>query len=505
MLKVSPRKGVIRFEKQGKLNPRYIGPFKILERIGPVAYKLKLPKELRNVHNIFHVSNLKKCLSNESLVILIKEHLLDDNHNFVEEPVEIMHREVKELRQSRIPIVKVIWNSKRELEFKWEIEDEICVETPYPPTTIEEKLAKKNELKARGNAGLLSIKTTGTEKHPEELCQGTFNQRTAPINNDLKEKVNTVKRKVTTVRTKAVLSAVQGNGENVVKSSACWIWRPIGNIIDHISKDSGSYMLKRFNYVDLQGRFKSDQWIFDAGCYRHMTGNKSFLTDYQEFNGGFVAFGRSPKREWLFDIDSLTISTNYEPVTAGNQANHDAGKRKEGVSKSSRIDDQERTYSSTQDVNTDGTSINTANTNINTSSLNINTVGSNDPSVPSLEETVIFDYVYDDREVGAEANTNNLKILIVMDVKSAFLYGTIEEEVYVCQPPSFEDPHFPDKVYKVEKALYGLHQAPRAWYETLSTYLLEKGFSKGTLDKTLFIKKDKDDILLVQVYVDDII
>ncbi|GJX20597.1 putative ribonuclease H-like domain-containing protein [Tanacetum coccineum] len=89
-----------------------------------------------------------------------------------------------------------------------------------------------------------------------------------------------------------------------------------------------------------------------------------------------------------------------------------------------------------------------------------------------------------------------------MDVKSAFLYGKIEEEVYVCQPPGVEDPDFPDRVYKVEKALYGLHQAPRAWYETLSTYLLGNGFQRGQIDKTLFIKSD---ILLVQVYVDDII
>ncbi|GKD19938.1 putative ribonuclease H-like domain-containing protein [Tanacetum coccineum] len=86
-----------------------------------------------------------------------------------------------------------------------------------------------------------------------------------------------------------------------------------------------------------------------------------------------------------------------------------------------------------------------------------------------------------------------------MDVKSAFLYVTIEEEVYVYQPPGFEDPQFPDKVYKVEKALYGLHQAPRAWYETLSTDLLENGFRRGIIDKTLFIMKDKGDILLVQV------
>jgi hypothetical protein len=92
-----------------------------------------------------------------------------------------------------------------------------------------------------------------------------------------------------------------------------------------------------------------------------------------------------------------------------------------------------------------------------------------------------------------------------MDVKSAFLYGTITEEVYVFQPHGFEDPDFPDKVYKVKRAMYGLHQAPRAWYDTLSTYLLESGFSRGKIDKTLFLKINKDDILLVQIYVDDII
>ncbi|GJX86150.1 putative ribonuclease H-like domain-containing protein [Tanacetum coccineum] len=92
-----------------------------------------------------------------------------------------------------------------------------------------------------------------------------------------------------------------------------------------------------------------------------------------------------------------------------------------------------------------------------------------------------------------------------MDVKSAFLYGTIEEEVYVSQPPGFKEPDHPDKVYKVVKALYGLHQAPRAWYETLANYLLGNGFKRGKIDQTLFIKKQKGDILLVQVYVDDII
>ncbi|GKF14992.1 hypothetical protein Tco_0056454 [Tanacetum coccineum] len=131
ILKVSPCKGVIRFGKQGKLNPQYIGPFKILERIGPVAYKLEIPEELRNVHNTFHVSNLKKCLSDESFVIPKKELRLDEKLNFVEEPVEIMDREVKQLKQIRIPIVKVRWNYKRGPEFTWEREDQIRAKYPH--------------------------------------------------------------------------------------------------------------------------------------------------------------------------------------------------------------------------------------------------------------------------------------------------------------------------------------------------------------------------------------
>ncbi|GJZ31303.1 putative ribonuclease H-like domain-containing protein [Tanacetum coccineum] len=96
-------------------------------------------------------------------------------------------------------------------------------------------------------------------------------------------------------------------------------------------------------------------------------------------------------------------------------------------------------------------------------------------------------------------------VVYQMEVKTAFLYGKIEEEVYVCQPSGFDDSNFPDRVYKVEKALYRLHQAPRAWYETLSSYLLDNGFQRGNIDKTLFIRRDKGDILLVSVYVDDII
>ncbi|GJY61419.1 putative reverse transcriptase domain-containing protein [Tanacetum coccineum] len=124
MLKVWPWKGVVHFGKHGKLNPRYVGPFKVLEKVGAIAYKLELPQELIRVHNTFHVSKLKKCYADEPLAVPLDGLHIDDKIHFVEEPVEIMDREVKRLNQIHIPIIKVRWNSKRGPEFTWEREDQ---------------------------------------------------------------------------------------------------------------------------------------------------------------------------------------------------------------------------------------------------------------------------------------------------------------------------------------------------------------------------------------------
>ncbi|GJZ26519.1 putative reverse transcriptase domain-containing protein [Tanacetum coccineum] len=124
------QKSVVRFGKKGKLTPRFVRPFKIVEKLGPVAYRLDFPKELNGVHDTFHVSNLKKCLADPTLQVPLDEIRVDAKLNFVEEPVEILEREFKKLKRSRIAIVKVRWNSKCNPEFTWEREDQM--KSKYP-------------------------------------------------------------------------------------------------------------------------------------------------------------------------------------------------------------------------------------------------------------------------------------------------------------------------------------------------------------------------------------
>ncbi|GJZ54481.1 putative reverse transcriptase domain-containing protein [Tanacetum coccineum] len=130
LLKVSPWKGVVRFGKKGKLAPRYVGPFEIVECVGPVAYRLRLPQELSCIHDTFHVSNLKKCLAESDVQVPLEEIEIDENLRFIKDPIEIVERDMKKLKRRRIPLVKVCWNSRQGAEYTWEREDQF--KTKYP-------------------------------------------------------------------------------------------------------------------------------------------------------------------------------------------------------------------------------------------------------------------------------------------------------------------------------------------------------------------------------------
>ncbi|KAJ0600502.1 putative nucleotidyltransferase, Ribonuclease H [Helianthus annuus] len=164
LLKVSPWKGVVRFGKRGKLNPRYVGPFEIIEKIGKVAYKLNLPEELSGFHNVFHVSNLKKCLSDETLIVPLKELTIDDQLRFIEEPVEITDRDVKVLKRTRIPLVRVCWNSCRGPEFTWEREDQMKLKYPQ----LFENSATTAEAEATAEFGDEIPNQRGDDVTPQE-------------------------------------------------------------------------------------------------------------------------------------------------------------------------------------------------------------------------------------------------------------------------------------------------------------------------------------------------
>nr|GEV99117.1 copia protein [Tanacetum cinerariifolium] len=212
---------------------------------------------------------------------------------------------------------------------------------------------------------------------------------------------------------------------------------------------------------------------------------------------------------WLFDIDTLTKSMNYQPVTADNQSNPSAGVQEQFDAEKAGEDNVQqyvifplRSSGSKDPQNTDGDAtfevkepefegrklesevhVSPSSKFEDFSDNNINEVNAASTSVPTV----------------GQISTNSTNTF-----SAAGPFNT-DEEVYIYQPLGFEDPDYPYKVYKVVKALYGLHQVPRAWYETLANYLLENGFQRGKIDQTLFIKKKKDNILLVQVYVDDII
>ncbi|GJR73728.1 putative reverse transcriptase domain-containing protein [Tanacetum coccineum] len=494
MLKVSAWKGVVRFGKRGKLNPIYVGPFKVLEKVGSVAYKIKLPQELSRVHNTFYVSNLKKCYSADPLAVLLDELHVDDKLRFVR------------------------WNSRRGPEFTWECEDQFQKKYPHlfintaPSRITIRELRKKLEIVQKEKDGIqlnvdkfehaskslnkliecqivdnckkglgyenynavpppytgnfmpltFDLSFTGLDefvnKPVVENCKAMSSEEEpkvvrkyddAPsieewVSDDEEEDVSQPKTKKKTVkpsiikkefvkskqqektarktvkqveqfrqnthsprgnqrnwnnmivvnaaRPKAVDNVVnKGNNVNAVKALACWVWKPKTKVLDH-----GNLQM------DLQ-----DQGVIDSGCSRHMTGNMSYLTNYEEIDGGYVAFGGNPKGgnhrkmstiktssgpDWLFDIDALTRTMNYEPIVAGTQSNgfvDDGSKPSSDDGK--KVDEDSRKDSEGIDQEKEDNVNNT--NNVNAASIN--------------EVNVV-----DDEDVGAKADMNNLDTTI---------------------------------------------------------------------------------------------
>ncbi|GJR59882.1 putative ribonuclease H-like domain-containing protein [Tanacetum coccineum] len=644
--------------KRSKLSPRYIGPFKIIERIGPVAYKLELPDKLCGIHSTFHVLNLKKCMADENLVGNPQQDLknkgminsgcsrhMTRNRSYLTDYEEIDGGFVAfggiskgekitgkgKIRTSKLDFEDVYF--VKELKFNLFSVSQICdkknsvlftdtecvVLSPDFKLTNESyvliKVPRKDNMYSvdlknivpQGGLTCLFAKATPDESNlwHKRLVHVNFKTLNKLVKGNL---VRGLPSKLFEIHQTCVACQKGKQHRASCRKPALSFMRPFGcpatilNTIDHLGKFDG----------------KADEGFFVG----YSTKAKEFRRNQSNGNAGTKACDNTSKTRVETvpgkDYILLPLWTQDPPFSSSSKDSPDAGfkpsreeekkdakdpgnesgnptERKDSEVPSieePRINQENDDYiNSTNNINTASDGNNTNNVNavssiVNVAGTEVNVVDQktsielpNDPNMPELEYIVYSD---DDEDVGAKANMNNLDAFMLvslipttrihkdhpvdqiirdlnsapqtrrmtknlkeheepkkviqalkdpswieaiieairvflayasfkdfvvyqMDVRSAFLYGKIEEEVYVYQPPGFEDLDFPDRVYKVEKTLYGLHQAPRAWYETLSTYLLDNRFQRGKIDKTLFIIREKDDILLVQVYVDDII
>nr|GEW88201.1 hypothetical protein [Tanacetum cinerariifolium] len=584
------------FGKKGKLAPTYVGPFEILERIGPVAYRLRLPEELSSMRDTFHVSKLKKLLADANLHVPLDEIKIDKTLRLVEDPIEIMERKVVDKRfkgnttskktqrnllkqqyeiftASSSEMLDQTFDRLQKLISQLEIDGgSISQENDLQqihPDDLEEidlrwqmAMLTMRAMRFLKNIGrkfsLNEKKSLGFDKSKVECynChkRGDFARECrAPRSQDTKYRGSTRKTVSMEIPTSAALIIDKckiGLGYNVapppytgnflppkpnLSSLEEFVNKPIVSESTYkkpavktseakankekpkdVSKNLGPSLFEDWisdSEDEAESKYKieketvkskeKDKGVIDSRCSWHMKRNMSYITYYEEIDGGYVAFGGNPKGGKI--------------TGRGNQSNDNAGTKE--------CDDADN-VNTTNNVNAAGTN-------------EVNDVGANtrnelpfDPEMPTLEGISTFNFSSDHEDDVEVADINNMDTTIQdergivirnkarlvaegqiqeegidydeMDVKSAFLYGKIKEEVYVCQPLGFEDPDFLDKLYKFEKALYGVYQAPRAWYETLSIYLLDNRFQRGKIDKTLFIRSHKVDILLIQVYVDDI-
>ncbi|GJS89991.1 putative reverse transcriptase domain-containing protein [Tanacetum coccineum] len=449
----------------------------VLAKVGKVAYKLELPQEFSRVHHTFHVSNLKKCYADEPLVM----------------PLEGIHLNEK------LPLWEVRWNSRRVPSSHWEHKESFKTALHKPGyrhplqglsfeeqklhLTVNEARGVKDTLRSFSYLVLLIYEVTPSDIFYIPLLtvnDASTNEDNAklPVDPNMPALEDYSIFDLSSDDQDDGAEADMNNLDTTIQVSynpTTRIYKdhPLNQVIRDLQSATQtrnmSHNLKEYGFVSTTLKQRTNHkdlqnWLF--ACFLsqeepkkviHALKDPSWIETMQE---EFLQFK-------LQEVWTLVELPNRKRAIGTKWVFRNKKDEKGIVIKKNKARLVAQGYTQEEGIDYDKVFV----------------------PVARIEAIRLF---------LAYASFKDF-VLYQMDVKSAFLYGKIEEEVYVCQPPGFEDPDFPDRVYKVKKALYGLHQAPRAWYETLSTYLLDNGFERGKIDKTLFIRRHKGDILLVQM------
>ncbi|GJS06015.1 putative ribonuclease H-like domain-containing protein [Tanacetum coccineum] len=363
----------------------------------------------------------------------------------------------------------------------------ISLNTARPVNTVQSRTAVNNA----GPMKNVINNAYSTARRP-------FNKITAANNSNFTKKGT----RVNTARPKAVLSVVKGNKGNVVKASACWVWRPKHKVLDHGNPQQD---LKDKGVIDKRmllgkARMGDSTWhrfilLTSVACLIFYSSQS--LKDSP--NAGSKPSGEEEKK----DTEDPKNENSEAPSTEESRVNQEKDASVNSTNTINTITDEEvleqRLHKKIGCIYVCLVLFQLPEFKDHPVEQIIGDIHSA-PQTKRMTKNVTEHAMFS--SVQQRTNHKDFQNCLFacflsqeepkkMDVKSDFLYGKIEEEVYVCQPLGFEDQDFPDRVCKVEKALYGLHQAPRTWYETLSTYLLDNGFQRGKIDKTLFIRRDK--------------
>ncbi|GJT26570.1 putative reverse transcriptase, RNA-dependent DNA polymerase [Tanacetum coccineum] len=577
-------------EFEGKLAPRYVGPFEILERIGPVAYRLRLPEELSGVHDTFHVSNLKKCLADASLHVPLDEIKVDKTLRFVEEPVEIMDREVKRLKCSRMVVVRVHLGSKRgdrsllRTLNEEKLNKDVEILTFQLKENVDESAKELNQLDAVIDKGTGTEVEAGKEwmvlgwlsvtwsilrlmlwkEQPNDVKQeflSHFQDRFAKpserrANIDMRfpktiseDQSQDLEREVSKQEIK---TAVWGCGTDKSPGPdgfSFGFYRHFWPVIEHdvymavnhfffIERNSSWVIIAKIlsnrlvNVLgdivnEVQSAFIAERQMLDgivldqSLCLSHM-----FYADDAIFFGG-VECGISPTLihvlKCFFHASGLKINLNKSKIMGINvesaQVIQAAAKLGCLVLKchfyylGTRVGGSMTRVQAWQEI-VEMTTRSIA-SELTTAPAHHRPNAKFTCEEQCKEETSAIQtsnkfwdtggyFLMESKDIGNKKDERGIVIRNKSRIvaQSAFLYGTIEEEVYVTQPPGFKDPDHPDKVYKVVKALYGLHQSPRACQDKYVAEILKKfnyfdvksTLTPVDLEKPLVKDGDADDV-----------